>query len=53
MLKFIFILFSANTIFLWMLLIATKKMKSKEEILIEDDLQMEYLKEFSLKKDKN
>lgn len=52
MLKFIFILFFTNTIFLWLLLIGDKKMKSKEEMLIEDDLQMKYLKEFSLKKNK-
>ena len=52
MLKFIFILFSCDTVFLWLLLLGVKKTKSKEEMLIEDDLQMKYLKEFSLKKNK-
>ena len=37
-------------LFLWMLLIASSKSKSDEEIFIEDNLQMQYLKEFSMKK---
>ena len=41
---FIFILF------LWILLISSNKSKSNEEKFIEDNLQMQYLKEFSLKK---
>ena len=41
---FIFILF------LWMVLIASNKSKSDEEKFIEDNLQMKYLKEISLKK---
>ena len=35
---------------LWMLLISSTKSKSDEEKFIEDNLQMEYLKGFSLKK---
>ena len=37
-------------LFLWMLLIASSKFKSDEEKFIEDNLQMQYLKNFSLKK---
>ena len=36
-------------LFLWMLLIASNKFKSDEEKFIEDNLQMQYLKEFSIK----
>ena len=36
-------------LFLWMLLISSNKFKSDEEKFIEDNLQMQYLKEFSLK----
>ena len=41
---FIFILF------LWMLLISSSKSKSAEEKFVEDNLQMQYLKEYSKKK---
>ena len=37
-------------LFLWMLLIASSKFKSDEEKFIEDNLQMQYLKEFVIKK---
>ena len=37
-------------LFLWMLLIASNKFKSDEEKFIEDNLQMQYLKEFAMKK---
>ena len=37
-------------LFLWMLLIASSKFKSDEEKFIEDNLQMQYLKEFAMKK---
>ena len=37
-------------LFLWMLLVATSKFKSDEEKFIEDNLQMQYLKEFVMKK---
>ena len=36
-------------LFLWILLISCNKSKTDEEIFIEDNLQMQYLKEFSLK----
>lgn len=39
-------------LFLWMLLIASSKFKSDEEKIIEDNLQMQYLKEFAIKKKK-
>lgn len=39
-------------LFLWMLLVASSKFKSNEEKFIEDNLQMQYLKEFALKKKK-
>ena len=39
-------------LFLWMLLIASNKFKSDEEKFIEDNLQMQYLKEFAMKKKK-
>ena len=45
--SFIFIIF---ILFLWMLLIASSKFKSDEEKFIEDNLQMQYLKEFVIKK---
>ena len=45
--SFIFIIF---ILFLWMLLIASSKFKSDEEKFIEDNLQMQYLKEFVMKK---
>ena len=37
-------------LFLWMLLIASSKFKSDEEKFIEDNLQMQYLREFAMKK---
>ena len=37
-------------LFLWTLLIATNKLKSEEEKFIEDNLQMQYLREFAQKK---
>ena len=37
-------------LFLWMLLIASSKSKSDEEKYVEDNLQMQYLKEFAMKK---
>ena len=37
-------------LFLWMLLVATSKFKSDEEKFIEDNLQMQYLRKFSMKK---
>ena len=45
--SFILIVYS---LFLWMLLIASSKFKSDEEKFIEDNLQMQYLKEFVMKK---
>lgn len=39
-------------LFLWMLLVASSKFKSNKEKFIEDNLQMQYLKEFALKKKK-
>lgn len=39
-------------LFLWMLLIASSKSKSSEEKFVEDNLQMQYLKEFEMKKKK-
>ena len=36
-------------LFLWMLLIASNKSKSCEEKFIEDNLQMQYLKEFAMR----
>ena len=47
--SFILIIF---VLFLWMLLIASSKSKSDEEKFIEDNLQMQYLKEFLIKKKK-
>ena len=38
------------SLFLWMLLVATSKFKSDEEKFIEDNLQMQYLRKFSMKK---
>ncbi len=43
-----FIIFSF-VLFLWMLLIASNKSKSCEEKFIEDNLQMQYLKEFAMR----
>ena len=37
-------------LFLLMLLIASSKFKSDEEKFIEDNLQMQYLRKFSMKK---
>lgn len=37
-------------LFLWTLLFATNKLKSEEEKFIEDNLQMQYLREFAQKK---
>ena len=37
-------------LFLWMLLIASSKSKSNEEKYVEDNLQMQYLKEFAKNK---
>ena len=37
-------------LFLWMLLIASSKFKSDEEKFIEDNLQMQYLKEVANKR---
>ena len=37
------------SLFLWMLLIASSKSKSDEEKFIEDNLQMQYLREFAMK----
>lgn len=45
--SFILIIFS---LFLWMLLIVSSKSISDEEKFIEDNLQMQYLKEFAMKK---
>lgn len=45
--NFILIVFS---LFLWMLLIASSRFKSDEEKFIEDNLQMQYLREFIMKK---
>ena len=45
--NFILIVFS---LFLWMLLIASSRFKSDEEKFIEDNLQMQYLREFTMKK---
>lgn len=39
-------------LFLWMLLIASSKFKSDEEKFIEDNLQMQYLKDFLNKRKK-
>lgn len=39
-------------LFLWMLLKASSKSKSDEEKFMEDNLQMQYLKKFSMKKKK-
>lgn len=47
--SFIIIIF---ILFLWMLLIASSKSKSDEEKFIEDNLQMQYLKEFAMKRKK-
>lgn len=47
--SFIFITF---ILFLWMLLIASNKFKPDEEKFMEDNLQMQYLKEFAIKKKK-
>ena len=47
--SFIFMIF---ILFLWMLLIVSSKFKSDEEKFIEDILQMQYLKEFAIKKKK-
>ena len=46
-----FIVFNV-ILFLWMLLISSSKSKSNEEKFIEDNLQMQYLKEFVIKKRK-
>ena len=47
--SFILIIF---ILFLWVLVIASSKFKSNEERFIEDSLQMQYLKEYALKKKK-
>ena len=44
---FILIIF---VLFLWMLMIASSRFKSDDERFIEDNLQMQYLKEFAIKK---
>ena len=43
-------IFFIQVILLWILLIESKKLVSDEERFIEDNLQMQYLKEFSIKK---
>lgn len=43
-------IFFIQVILLWILLIESKKLVSDEERFIEDNLQMKYLKEFSIKK---
>ena len=45
--SFILIIF---VLFLWMLMIASSRFKSDDERFIEDNLQMQYLKEFAIKK---
>ena len=36
-------------LFLWILLVSSKKVKTDEEIYLEDILQMEYLKNYRIK----
>lgn len=47
MFLFILILFLVDSMFLWLLLIASKMYKTDEEKFIEDNLQMEYLKSYN------
>ena len=49
---FISSLVSLNILFLWLLLISSKKSQSKEEKFVEDNLQMQYLKEYKNKKNR-
>ena len=53
MFLFISMLLLSNVLFLWMLCIASEKSKTNQEKFIEDNLQMQYLREYSLKKTKN
>ena len=47
---FFSIILSINILFQWLLLISNKKSQTKEEKFVEDNLQMQYLKEYKNKK---